>query len=201
MKLIVSPTSPYSRKTRIVARECGMEVEEVMLIPWDSPEQLLARNPLSKVPVLERDDSSMLYDSYVICEYLDYVAGGTLVPRDGEERWQVLRWHALAQGMVDACVARFLEARRPQQSRSDDWIQRQEAAINRSLKVAEREVRASAGLVGEAFSLADIALGVALGYIDFRYRNGWRDDHPQLAQWVEPVFNRPSFQATAPPVQ
>jgi len=201
MKLIVSPTSPYSRKVRVVARECGIEVEEIMLIPWDSPEQLLARNPLSKVPVLERDDGSMLYDSHVICEYLDHVAGTALVPREGEARWQVLRWHALAQGMVDACVARFLEARRPQQSRSDDWIQRQEAAITRSLKVAEKDVRTGAGLVGDAFSLADIALGVALGYIDFRYFTGWRDDHPQLAGWVGAVSNRPSFLATVPPAQ
>lgn len=198
MKLYGSLTSPYVRKVRVVLAEKRFACDFVVENPWDAGSRIPSINPLGKVPALERDDGKVLYDSALIVEYLDSLASPSLIPAKGEPRWDVLRWHTLAAGVVDAVVSRLLETRRPQPEQSAKHIARQESAIARALDAAEQDVR-SPHLVGDRLTLADIALGVMLEYIDFRYAHDWRSGHPRLAQWLAPMSARPSFQATLPP--
>lgn len=199
MKLYISPTSPFARKARILAREKGLHVDEIEVNPWDSPLELLARNPLCKIPVLELADGSTLFDSRVIVEYLDGLAGAPLLPPSGKSRWAVLRWQALADGMTEAGVLRFKETQRPAAQRSPEWIARQGEAIERVLRLAGGAERGQAYLVDDRFSLADVALGVALDYLDLRYRHDWRGEYPWLALWHAGISARPAFAATVPP--
>jgi len=199
MKLYISPTSPYSRKVRIVAREKGLAPDEIMINPWESPAELVTRNPLSKIPVLELDNGRCLFESKVIVEYLDSVNDSPRLIPSGEDRFDVLSWQALADGIMDAVVLRFKESQRPEAQRSDEWMERQAQVVERALGVAGTDC--ATPLVGEAMTLADIALGVALDYVDLRYGREWRAVHPRLAQWHEHITARESFRATAPPAQ
>jgi glutathione S-transferase len=199
MKLYMSPTSPYSRKARVVAREKGLAPEEIIVNPWESPGELVTRNPLSRIPVLEQDSGRCLFDSKVIVEYLDSLNDSPRLIPPGEDRFAVLSWQALADGIMDAVLARMRETQRPETQRSEEWAQRQEAALERALDVAAADC--ATPLVGKAFTLADIALGVALEYVDLRYGSEWRAAHPGLAEWHEGVAARESFRATAPPAQ
>jgi len=199
MKLYGSLTSPYVRKARVLLKEKSIECEFVVEKPGDAGTRFPHLNPLAKVPVLELDDEQALYDSAVICEYLDHLSGGGLIPAVGEARWEVLRWHALADGIIDSVVAIFLENQRPEQSRLDEAIEKQQKKVYSAINMLNREVKNREFLVGNTFTLADLAVGVALEYIDLRYPHDWRSQIPELSFWLASISARPSFQETVPP--
>lgn len=198
MKLYGSLTSPYVRKVRVLLKEKDIACEFVVVDAWAADSPVPGMNPLGTVPVFERDDGSFLFDSPLICEYLDSLKAPALIPEKGEARWQTLQWHALAQGLLDATVTRLLESRRPPERQSADQIARMEAKIARALAWAERGA-AREFLVGDRFGYADLALGVALDYIDFRYAHPWRERHARLAEWHARTGARASFMETLPP--
>ena len=136
---------------------------------------------------------------YTGAEYLDSLQGEPLLPVAGEARWVTQRWHALAQGIMDAVVARMLEGRKPAEKQTPEVIRKQEGKIAAALKYADVHRPDATYLVGEHFSLADIAMGVAIEYIDLRYPHDWRGRHPRLGQWLAGVSARPSFTETRPP--
>ena len=200
MKLIGSLTSPYARKARIVLAEKKIEYEFVLDNPWDAASGVPRLNPLGKVPVLVLDDDSTLFDSRVIVEYLDGVSpNNRLLPAAGRERIRVKRWEALADGVLDAAVAAFLEAKRPKKERSASWIARQREKIDRSLEMMSEELGEQPWCAGNAFSLADVAVGTALGYLDFRLADiKWREQHANLARLFDELMARTSFAETVP---
>jgi glutathione S-transferase len=197
MKLYTSLTSPYARKVRILAKEKQLALE---IVPVDmaAPNVVSTLNPLGKIPVLERDDGSILFDSPVIAAYVDSLKAPALIPASGEAHWQVLRWEALADGILDATVARMIELRRPAAQQSADAVRKQEGKIAQALAFAEKNIGAN-WVAGDAMSYADIALGDAIEYIDFRYAHDWRASHPRLASWLARVGARPAFVETQPP--
>ena len=197
MKLFFSATSPYVRKCLVVAHELGV-AERITLLPSNAhPVQrdatLVAQNPLGKVPTLVTDDGQVLYDSRVICEYLDASFGGQLFPRDGVARWQALTLQSLADGMLDAALlARYEEAARPEALRWAEWSAGQLDKLHTSLAALEA---APAQLTGRV-DIGTLTLGCALGYIDFRFdRLGWRGHYPQVAAWAAGFLQRPSMAA------
>jgi glutathione S-transferase len=198
VKLYGSETSPYVRKARVLIAEKGLACEFVKADAWAADSAVPAMNPLGKVPVLVRENDDALYDSPVIVEYLDSLKPPALLAASGDARWTMLRWQALADGILDATVARLLESRRPQAQQSADDIRRQEAKIARALAWAETQVR-GACLVGATFALPDLVMGVALDYVDFRYAHDWRACCPKLSAWHAPIRNRPSFVQTRAP--
>ena len=199
MKLYGSVTSPYVRKVRVFLKEKGIACDFVMEGPLDPAGHVAALNPLGKVPVLVRDDNDVLFDSPLIIEFLDSLGGEPLIPRDGEARWQVLRWHALAQGILDAVVSRLMEVRRAPEKQSPEIVTHQEAKVIPALKYADSAKKGLAYLVGDRFSIADLAMGGALEYVDFRFPHDWRDRHPRLAHWLAGISTRGSFAETIPP--
>lgn len=197
MKLRYSPTSPFVRKVEVTAHELGLagKIERVPTNAFDPNTDLGRTNPLGKVPALVTDDGTVLYDSPVICEYLDSLAGGRLFPPGGPDRWTSLRRQALADGIMDAGVSARLESQRPEGTRSDAWIERQRAAITRSLDALESE----AVDFGDGLTIGHVAIGCALGYLDFRFAaDQWRQGRPKLAAWYEAFAQRPSMVATVP---
>jgi glutathione S-transferase len=199
MKLYFSPTSPYVRKVRVVAIEKGLadRIELVPANPWPDPAAVSVANPLGKVPALVLDDGTTLYDSPVICEYLDsLVPARPLVPREGLERWQVLRRQALGDGILDAAVAIVLERRRPEAERSVSAQQRSADAIRRGVAAMAGELRPPAAL----FDLGQISLAVALAYLAFRLSDLelGTSAAPLRAFW-DATRARPSLTATQPP--
>jgi glutathione S-transferase len=199
MKLRYSATSPYVRKVMIVALESGLDaaIERVPTNAWDAASDLVADNPLSKVPTLLTEGGEALYDSPVICEYLDSLhEGQRLLPAAGGARWHHKRLEALADGMLDAGVQiRVERTQRPEDKRWPAWVERQTAAILRSLDALEEECVAW----GDDFLLGQIAVVAALGYIDFRFPEiDWRRGRPRLAAWAQAVAARPSVAATLP---
>ena len=199
MKLYGSLTSPYVRKLRVLLKEKNITCEFVVADAWAADSPIPALNPLGKVPVLALDNGSVLFDSPLIAEYLDSLQGEPLIPAAGEARWEVLRWQALGQGMLDATVTRLLETRRPAEKQSPENIARQEGKIAAALKYADAARREGPYLSLNRFTLADLALGVALEYIDFRYAHDWRSRYPRLAPWLAGIGARPSFLATQAP--
>ncbi|MEZ5614161.1 MAG: glutathione S-transferase [Rhodocyclaceae bacterium] len=200
MKLIGSLTSPYARKARIVLAEKKIEYEFVPDNPWNADSHVARFNPLGKVPVLVLDDESTLFDSRVIVEYLDSVTpNNRLLPASGRERIRIKRWEALADGVLDAAVAAFLESRRPKKEQSASVIGRQREKIVRSLEMMSEELGEQPWCTGNAFSLADVAVGAALGYLDFRLGDiDWRKQHANLARLFDELMARPSFAETVP---
>ncbi|MDO8786664.1 MAG: glutathione S-transferase [Sulfuritalea sp.] len=200
MKLIGSLTSPYVRKIRIVLAEKKIDFDLVLDSPWAEGNQVVAVNPLGKVPVLVLDDESPLYDSRVIAEYLDTVApNNRLIPASGRERISVKRWEALADGVLDAAVAAFLESRRPDGERSPSWIERQRDKTIRALRVMSDDLGEQSWCHGNSLSLADISAGCALGYISFRLGDiRWTEQYPNLAHLYEKLMQRPAFAETVP---
>lgn len=196
MKLRYSATSPYVRKVTMTIIECGLEdkVERVVTNAWDAATDLPADNPLGKVPALTTDDGTALFDSRVICEYLDSLHDGVkLFPAAGPARWAALRLQALGDGLNDAAVARRLEEMRPDGERSQKWIDRQAAAMIRTLDVLEGEVDGFA----EGVDIGVLAVMSALGYLDLRFvEDDWRAGRPKLAAWFDGVSKRRSYQAT-----
>ena len=200
MKLRFSPTSPYVRKVLILALETGLadKIEKIATNPWDPETDLGGDNPAGKVPALITDGGEVLYDSPVICEYLDSQHDGRkLFPREGGARWIALRRQALADAVLDAAVGMRVEtSMRPEERRWPDWVARQRGVINRMLDAMEEDV---AGLGGE-IDISHIAFGCALGYLDFRFPDiDWRDGRPALARWGQSFAERASMQQTAPP--
>jgi len=198
MQLRYSPTSPFVRKVAVLLHETGLADGVVLetVDGWSEPEQLTDDNPLSMVPTLVLGDGSTLYDSPVICEYLDRLHDGTpMIPADGDVRWQVLREQALADGILDCAVLTFVELqRRPEELRWDWWLELKRRAITRSLDWLERELAAFEGRV----DLGTVSIGVALGYLDLRGAVGeWRTGRPGLAAWYADFAQRPSMIATA----
>jgi glutathione S-transferase len=200
MKLIGSLPSPFTRKARIVAAEKRVEyVWEVQNV-WAPDSSVADYNPLGKVPVLVLDDGTALYDSRVICEFLDSVSPiGKLIPADHRERIEVRRWEALADGVLDAAVLARLEGQRPAGERSQSWIDRQMGKVARGLDALDIQIGTRQWCHGNAFTLADIAAGTCVGWLDFRYPQlEWRKDRPNLARLAVKVFERPSFAETVP---
>ncbi|MCR4332841.1 MAG: glutathione S-transferase N-terminal domain-containing protein [Sulfuricaulis sp.] len=199
MKLYGSLTSPYVRKVRVLIREKNLACEFVVADAWAADSSIPALNPLGKVPALALDNGDVLFDSPVIVEYLDSLKAPALLAISGTARWEMLRWQALADGMLDATVSRLLESRRPAEQQSAESIRRQEEKIARSLKYTEDRLRNGPWLVSDRFTLADLVMAVALEYIDFRYPHDWRRLHPRLAPWLAGVSARPSLIETRPP--
>jgi glutathione S-transferase len=141
----------------------------------------------------------ILFDSPLICEYLDGQGAPALIPPHGPARWEVLRWNALAQGVLEATVLRMLETRRPSERQSPEVIARQSGKVRAAIDYAEARVAGGGFLVDGCLSFADLAWALALEYVDFRYPHDWRAQHPRLAQWLAPWSARASFIATQPP--
>jgi glutathione S-transferase len=199
MKLYGSLTSPYVRKARILIREKNLPCEFIVADAWAADSPVPALNPLGKVPVLALDNNDTLFDSPVIIEYLDSLQTPALLAAAGAARWDMLRWQALADGVLDAVVTRLLESRRPAAQQSADNLRRQEEKIARSLEYIARRLGNAPWLVADRFTLADLVVAVALEYTDFRYPHDWRSRHPRLGQWLAGISTRPSFIETRPP--
>lgn len=201
MKLIGSLTSPFVRKVRIVAMEKHIDLEFAVDVPWVPDTKVPDANPLGKVPVLVMDDGSTLFDSRVIVEYLDTVTPvSRLIPEGNRQRIAVKRWEALADGIVDAAAMIFLErTKRAPEHQSQEWIVRQEQKVFRGLEEMSEELGEKKFCTGEAMNLSDIAVGCALGYLDFRFPEiNWREAHPNLARLADKLFAMEPFQTTVP---
>jgi glutathione S-transferase len=201
MKLYYSPGSPYARKVRIVALETGLdkkiEMVNVAVSPVSPNGDVDKHNPIGKIPVLAVKGID-LFDSPVICEYLDTQhKGRKLLPRKGRDRWVALRQQAMADGMLDAALlARYEGALRPEDKRWSDWSSGQMKKINGVLGQLEAEVKALKGKP----TLGSISVACALGYLDFRFAaNDWRSKHPKLAKWFNSFSKTASVKATVPP--
>ncbi len=198
MKLYYSNTSPYSRKVRVVIREKGLTdlVEEIPCNPFEEVPALLLANPLGKIPTLVTDSGDSIYDSPVISEYLDALDSEvTLLPSSGVERWQVLRWQALTDGILDAAYNVVMERRRPETEQSESWIQHWSLDIDRTVQQADVDLTK----MSDTISLAQIGLGCSLGYLNFRLSEiDWQQDCPGLAQWYKEFVVRPSMIETMP---
>jgi glutathione S-transferase len=202
MKIIGSITSPYVRKVRIVLAEKKIEADFVLENVW-APETTIAQmNPLGKIPCLVMDDGSAVFDSRVIVEYVDTLSPvGKLIPADGRERAAVKTWEALADGILDAGILARLEATwRPAEQQSPAWIKRQMSKIDAALSSMSIGLGESNYCHSNQFSLADVAVGCALGYLDFRFPSlEWRAPHPNLDAMYQRLMERQSFKETAPP--
>jgi len=201
MKLLGTPTSPYVRKARIVLAEKKIDYDFVTDSPWEADNSVSLHNPLGKVPVLLLDDDSTLYDSRVIVEYLDTVSpNNRLIPASGRERITVKRWEALGDGVCDAAAAEFVESKRSKAQKNDGWIARQRSKIVAGLQLMSDELGEQLWCHGNAFSLADIAIGSALGYLLLRFPGiDWRATYPNLDKLYAKLMQRPSFIETIPP--
>jgi len=198
LKLRYNPMSPYIRKVVVMISETGLEdrVQRVLTHPWTENTDIGTVNPLGKVPTLELEDGTSLYDSLVICDYLDSLHDGPkMIPASGMERWIVLRRHALGLGITDAAALHLFEHRRQVGQRSPGWIERQWRAATRGLDQVEREVDD----FDERLDLGQIGIACAIGIIDFRNPDcGWRETRPNLSAWWDRLMERPSFADTVP---
>ncbi len=201
MKLIASLTSPYARKVRVVLAEKHIECEFQLEIPWQADTRVPDYNPLGKIPVLVLDDGTAVYDSRVIVEYLDQATPvHNVLPKDVRGRLLAKRWEALADGICDAAAATYLEQKRPAGQQSPEWILRQEQKIFRGLAAAAEDLGDHPWCMGDSYTLADIAMGCALGYLDLRFPYiGWRETHPNLGALATRLNERVAFSSTVPP--
>jgi len=201
MKLFASLTSPYARKVRIVLSEKRMDCELELVDVLQRAHPALVHNPLGKIPVLLLDDGTPLYDSRVIVEFLDNISPTSrLLPDDNRERIAVRRWEALADGVLDAAVLARLESLRPKKEQSANWIAHQVGKAQRGLAKMAEELGERNWCHNSKYSLADIAVGCCLGWIDFRKPGGidWRGQHPALARHFSKLSKRAAFAATQP---
>lgn len=203
MKLIGSNASPYVRKVRVVMAEKKLDYTYVLEDVMSSDTKIGQFNPLGKVPCLVMDDSEAIFDSRVIVEYVDALSPvGKLIPPSGRERAEIKTWEALADGLLDAALLVRYESvwpgRSPEQ-RSQAWMDRQLGKIKAALSAMSHGLSDKPFCGGIHLSLADIAVGSALGYLDFRFPDiNWRESHPNLAKLQEKLMQRPSFQQTEP---
>jgi len=196
MKLSFSPTSPYVRKVRACAITRGIDAR-IELVPTDpnaSRPEFVAINPLAKVPALVTEDGVALFDSPVICEYLDSVGDSLpMFPSHGAARWRALRFQAMADGILDASVPRRTEMLKPQDEGRAAWIARQKAAVDRTLDALEADPP------HRAVDIGSISVACALGYLDFRFAaQPWREAHPKLAAWYAAFAQNAGIAQTAP---
>jgi glutathione S-transferase len=195
MRLHSTITSPYARKVWVFAHETGL-IKNIQQIPTNPhvDEYLRADNPLCRVPTLVLDAGEALFDSPVICEYLDNLhSGRRLIPAEGPARWRALRLQALGDGMLDANVSRRMEMIRPPNEQSPSWIARQTQALEAACSWLESRVKELDGSI----TIGHIAVGCALGYFDIRYPDDpWRKHYPRLGSWYCQFETRPSMQAT-----
>lgn len=204
MKLIGSLTSPYVRKVRIVLAEKKLDYQFVQEDVWGS-DAILASNPLGKVPCLVMEGGEAVFDSRVIVEYVDALSPvGKLLPSAGRERAEVRTWEALADGVLDALILARLEqtwSGRAETERSQAWIDRQMVKVDASLKAMAKGLGDKPWCCGGThLTLADIAVGCALAYTDFRFGHiDWRSQHPNLGKLLDKLAARASFADTAPP--
>ena len=203
MKLIGSPASPYARKVRVVMAEKKLDYQYVIEDVWAANSSITESNPLGKVPCLVMEGGEAVFDSRVIVEYLDTLSPvGKLIPSQGRERAEVKTWEALADGLMDAALLARMEALfkgRTEAQRCQAWIDRQMDKINAVLKAMSTGLADKPFCSGVHFSLSDVAVGCALGYLDYRYPQvKWRDSYANLAKLQDKLALRPSFIETAP---
>ena len=200
MKLIGSLASPYTRKVRIVLAEKKIDYDFEIDNPWKADAKAAKLNPLGKVPALLLDDGRTLFDSRVIVGFLDNASPiARLVPAENRERVEVRRWEALADGVLDAGVLARLENQRDAKLRSAPWIERQMGKVRAGLAAMDSELDDKPWCVGSGYSLADIAVGVCLGWLDFRYaKMDWKKGHANLARAFAKLSERQSFADTVP---
>ncbi len=204
MKLIGSQTSPYVRKVRVVMAEKKLEYQFVEENVWSDQTTISESNPLGKVPCLVMEGSDAIFDSRVIVEYLDTLSPvGKLIPASGRERVEVKTWEALADGLLDAALAARMEAiwdKRPPEQRCQAWIDRHLGKIHKSLHAMSQGLADKPHCHGVPFTLADVAVGCALGYLDFRFPAiDWRSPYPNLSRLYDKLAQRQSFIDTQPP--
>ena len=201
MKLHWSPRSPFVRKVMVCAHETGLagRIELVRtVVTMSKPNlELMRDNPVGRIPTLVTDDGLVLFESALICEYLDSLHDGPkLFPAPPPARWEALRWHALGEGMLETMILWRTERLRPEPQRSPEHLSAFELKIRTSLDVLEREADA---LARTPIAIGHVAIGCALGYIDFRFPEmGWRDRHDRIAGWFATFAARPSMQRTLP---
>lgn len=201
MKLFASLASPYARKVRVVLSEKRMDCELEMIDVLQRDHAALAHNPLGKIPVLLLDDGTPLYDSRVIVEFLDNISPiRRLIPKGNRERIAVRRWEALADGVLDAAVLVRLESLRPAKEQSANWLAHQLGKAERGLAQMAEELGDQAWCHYNRYTLADIAVGCCLGWLEFRRPGGidWRAKHPRLARHFAKLSKRAAFAATTP---
>jgi len=194
-----SPASPFGRKVKLVAYRLGLmdRIEVVNADTADPSDSLRAQNPLGKIPALILDDGQVLYDSRVIVDYLDHLAGGGgVIPADPAQRFPALTMQALADGVMDAALLQVYEKRwRDEGLRSERWTAHQADKIARGLAAFE-----ATDLSGP-LHIGHIALACALGYLDLRFGGDWRQTHPALVRWLDGfAAANPAFEKTRPPV-
>ena len=202
LRLIAALTSPFVRKVRIVMAEKRIECQLELTDVWSPTSTIRESNPLAKVPCLIMEDGAALYDSRVIVEYLDTLTPiAKLIPANGRERAEVGTWEALADGMSDAAIlVRPEKTQRSPEQQSDKWIARQMDKVHAGLAAMSTNLADKPWCNGQSYSLADIATGCALGYLDFRFPEiDWRSQHQNLARLYEKLSARQSFIDTAPP--
>ncbi len=203
MKLIGSTTSPYVRKVRIVMAEKKLDYQFLLENVWAGDTRIAASNPLGKVPCLIMEGGEAVFDSRVIVEYLDTLSPvGKLIPSTGRERAEVKTWEALADGLLDAAILVRLENTfegRKASERSQAWIDRQMDKVHASLKAMAQGLGDKPFCSGIHLSLSDIAVGCALGWLEFRFPDiGWRAEYPNLAKLTDKLAQRASFADTKP---
>jgi len=191
-----SPASPFGRKVNIAAAVLGLSdsIEIVAADTNDAAEPLRQQNPLGKIPTLVLKDGTTLFDSRVIVEYLDHLAGGGRIFPTGEERFTQLRLMALADGLCDAALLQVYEVRfRPEANRDSAWVANQAGKVSRALTALE----VSPPTLGDTPQIGEIALACALGYLDLRFEGKWRADHPALVAWLDAFAAKvPAFETT-----
>lgn len=192
-----SPASPFARKVRVAAGHLGLadRIEVAAADTSDPEEELRTQNPLGKIPTLVLEDGRTLFDSRVILEYLDHMAGGgRILPQEPEARFAALRLQALADGVMDAAITQMYERRfRPEEKVHQPWLDYQAEKVSRALHALEHD------LPHDKVDVGTIALACVLGYLDFRFRGEWRDSHPRLVAWLDQfAANVHGFGETAP---
>lgn len=200
MKLLASKTSPYARKVRIAFAEKKIEYTLVEQDPWADDSIVGNHNPLGKVPVLVLEDGTNLFDSRVIVEYIDLVSPvSRLIPEPTRQRILVKRWEALGDGLMDAAVGARLESLRPKRQQNAETLERHQRRMHMAVETMCRDLGDKLWCNGESYSLADIATGVSLAYLDLRHPEfAWRESAPNLDRLLQKLAKRPSFEHTQP---
>jgi glutathione S-transferase len=201
MKLIGSLSSPYVRKVRVAMAEKKLDYEFVLENVWHADTKIQESNPLAKVPCLVMEDGGAMFDSRVIVEYLDTLSPvGKLIPTQGRERAGVKCWEALADGVLDAGILIRLEKTlRPPEKQSQEWVDRQLKKVHAGLKAMSVGFADTPFCTGNQYTLADVAVGCALGWLSFRFPEiNWKETHPNLVPLYEKLSERPSFKDTVP---